>query len=170
MSCKTFLVCAIHLLSNFNEVIILTTESLHLLESSVSYLSILLKLLGTIHGFPRQWLTLSILLSFSSLSQQHLPLSDIIHSLVLVWHQVSFDKWTVFHEDTLSVGLFFCTSLAFIFMQINKCSIRVLAHLPLSAATKGILKNATTSQDRVPIFKACTLDFHACEKLTKDVK
>jgi hypothetical protein len=84
MSCKTFLVCTIHLLSNFNEVIILTTESLHLLESCVSYLSILLKLLGTIHGLPRQWLTLSILLSFSPLSQQHLPLSDIIHSLVLM--------------------------------------------------------------------------------------
>ena len=84
MSCKTLLVCTVHLLSNFNEVIILTTESLHLLESCVSDLSILLKLLGTIHGFPRQRLALSILLSFSSLSQQHFPLSDIIHGLVLM--------------------------------------------------------------------------------------
>jgi hypothetical protein len=170
MSCKTFLVCTIHLLCNFNEVIILTAESLHLLESCVSDLSILLKLLGTIHRFPRQRLALSILLSFSSLSQQHLPLSDIIHGLVLMWHQISFDQWTVLHKDTFSVGLFLCTSLAFIFMQVNKSSIRSLPHLALSATTKRVLEHATTSHYRVPRFKASTLNFHACEKLTGDVK
>lgn len=170
MSCKTLLVCTVHLLSNFNEVIILTTESLHLLESCVSDLSILLKLLGTIHGFPRQRLALSILLCFSSLSQKHFPLSNVIHRLVLMWHQVSFDKWTVLHKDTLSVGLFLRTSLAFIFMQVDKCSIRSLPHLPLSATSKRVLENASTSHDWVPRFEASTLDFHTCEKLTEDVE
>lgn len=134
MSCEAFLVGTVHLLCNFDEVIILIAESLHLLECCFSDLSVFFKLLRTVHGLTRQGLTLGILLCLSSLCQKHLPFANIIHGLVLMRHQVTLDKWTVLHQDTFPVSLFFCSCFALVFVQVNQGGVRIL-QLTLSPTT-----------------------------------
>ena len=44
-------------------------------------------------------------LSFRTLGHQHLPPPNVIHSLILMRKQVSFDKWTISHVDATPSGL-----------------------------------------------------------------
>jgi hypothetical protein len=127
VSCESFLVSTVHLLSYFNEVIVIVAESLHFRECGVSNFSVLFKLLRAIQGLSRQRLPLSILLGFSSLCEEHFPFPYVIHSLVLVRNEISFNERTVFHEYTLPVGLFLIPRFPFALMKINQYRIWSLA-------------------------------------------
>ena len=46
----------------------------------------------------------SLALSLTPLCHEHFPTTHVVHSLVLVCEEVSFDQWTVTHIDAASTG------------------------------------------------------------------
>ena len=82
-----------------SKLLVLGNPSCCLTTKSLAFLSPLFKML---FAFIGKLIVLfhalsNFFLSFSVLSEEHLPASDIVHCLVLVSHEVTFHHRTVFH-------------------------------------------------------------------------
>lgn len=114
---RSFLVLSAFLCDDAAIVLVFLTDFLHLSHCSLCNLAVSVKFLGRIDpatGFR----------GLFPLREKHLPFSHVIHGLILVRQEISFNEGTVLHLDAFPVRLFL--ALRFPLMKLYQCMVILL--------------------------------------------